>query len=52
MIGYVCVGTNDWQRALSFYDALMTELGAKRVMNFDTFVAWHFKADHEVLAAG
>ena len=40
MIGYVCVGTNDWKRALSFYDALMAELGAKRVMDFETFVAW------------
>ena len=40
MIGYVCVGTNDWKRGLAFYEALMTELGAKRVMNFDTFVAW------------
>ena len=40
MIGYVCVGTNNWQRALDFYDALMAELGAKRLMSFDTFVAW------------
>jgi catechol 2,3-dioxygenase-like lactoylglutathione lyase family enzyme len=40
MIGYVCVGTNDWKRALGFYDALFTELGGKRVMDFDTFVAW------------
>ena len=30
MIGYVTVGTNDWKRALAFYDALMAELGAKR----------------------
>ncbi len=40
MIGYVSVGTNDWKRALAFYDALMAELGAKRVMDFETFVAW------------
>jgi len=40
MIGYVSVGTNDWKRALGFYDALMTELGAKRVMDYETFVAW------------
>ncbi len=40
MIGYTCVGTNDWNRALAFYDALMGELGAKRVMDFETFVAW------------
>jgi catechol 2,3-dioxygenase-like lactoylglutathione lyase family enzyme len=40
MIGYVTVGTNDWTKALAFYEALMTELGAKRVMDYETFVAW------------
>lgn len=40
MIGYACVGTNDWKRALAFYDELMGALGAKRVMDYDTFVAW------------
>ncbi len=40
MIGYVSVGTNDWKRAIAFYDVLMAELGAKRVMDFETFVAW------------
>src|SRR5512139_2028874 len=40
MIGYVSVGTNDWKRGLAFYDALMKELGAKRVMDYETFVAW------------
>lgn len=40
MIGYACVGTNDWKRALAFYDALMGELGAKRVMSYDTFAMW------------
>ncbi len=40
MIGYVSVGTNDIKRALDFYDKLMTELGAKRVMDYETFIAW------------
>jgi catechol 2,3-dioxygenase-like lactoylglutathione lyase family enzyme len=40
MIGYATVGTNDWNRALAFYDALLAELGAKRVMDYETFVAW------------
>lgn len=40
MIGYVSVGTNDFKRAVAFYDALMIELGAKRVMDYETFVAW------------
>ena len=40
MIGYVTLGTNDLQRAAKFYDALLGELGAKRFMEFDTFIAW------------
>ena len=40
MIGYVCVGTNDFKRAAAFYDSLMAELGAKRIMDFGRFVAW------------
>jgi len=40
VIGYACVGTNDWKRALGFYDALFAELGAKRSMDYETFVAW------------
>jgi len=40
MIGYVSVGTNDFKRATAFYDKLMTALGAKRVMDYETFVAW------------
>lgn len=30
MIGYVTVGTNDYQRALAFFDALLPEVGGKR----------------------
>lgn len=40
MIGYVCVGTNDMPRAAAFYDALLAELGGKRFMEMDTFIAW------------
>ena len=31
MIGYVTIGTNDLERAGSFYDALLGELGATRM---------------------
>ena len=31
-IGYVCVGTNDFDRATGFYDALLGEVGGKRLM--------------------
>jgi catechol 2,3-dioxygenase-like lactoylglutathione lyase family enzyme len=40
MIGYVTIGTNDFARAAEFYDALLGSIGAKRTMDFDTFVVW------------
>jgi len=40
MIGYVTVGTNDFNRAAAFYDALLATVGAKRFMDFETFIAW------------
>ncbi|MEJ2534906.1 MAG: VOC family protein [Gammaproteobacteria bacterium] len=40
MIGYVTLGTNDLARAASFYDALLAEIGARRFMESDQFIAW------------
>jgi predicted lactoylglutathione lyase len=40
MIGYVTLGTNNLQRACEFYDAIAKELGTKRMMENETFVAW------------
>ena len=40
MIGYVCVGTNDLQRGAKYYDELFAAMGAKRVMDFGTFIVW------------
>ncbi len=40
MIGYVTLGTNDLARAGKFYDALLAEIGAKRAMEMETFIAW------------
>lgn len=40
MIGYVTLGTNDMARAGRFYDALLAELGARRMMEMDGFIAW------------
>ncbi len=34
MIGYATVGTNDIDRARSFYDALFGSIGARRIMEF------------------
>jgi predicted lactoylglutathione lyase len=40
MIGYVTLGTNDLPRAAKFYDALLAELGGKRFMEDERFIAW------------
>lgn len=40
MIGYVTVGTNDMARAARFYDELLTVLGAKRMIDTDSFKGW------------
>ena len=40
MIGYVTLGTNDLARAAKFYDALLAEIGAKRMMEDERFIAW------------
>lgn len=45
MIGYVTLGTNDIERAATFYDALLAEMGAKRFMESDSFIAWAVAPD-------
>ena len=40
MVGYITIGTNDFQRAAKFYDELLGEIGAKRMMDEETFIAW------------
>ncbi|HNR76965.1 MAG TPA: VOC family protein [Parvularculaceae bacterium] len=45
MIGYVTLGTNDMARAAKFYDALLGEIGAKRIMEGETFIAWGVAMD-------
>ena len=40
MVGYVTLGTNDFERAAAFYDALLGELGGKRVMELEAFIVW------------
>lgn len=40
MIGYVTLGTNDFDKAASFYDAVLGEMGGKRLMDMETFIAW------------
>lgn len=40
MIGYVTLGTNDLDAAARYYDELFATIGAARVMEEDTFIAW------------
>lgn len=40
MIGYVTLGTNNYEAAAKFYDELLAIIGAKRFMESDRFIAW------------
>ena len=50
MIGYVTLGTNDIGSAGKFYDALLAEIGAKRMMETDKFIAWAVKPGEPALS--
>jgi predicted lactoylglutathione lyase len=49
MIGYVTLGTNDLPRAAAFYDALLGEIGIKRMMDFGRGYAWGTSMDRPML---
>jgi len=49
MIGYVTLGTNDLARATAFYDALLGEIGIKRLMDLGRGVAWGTAMDKPAL---
>jgi len=40
MIGYVTLGTNQYDKAAKFYDELLASIGASRIMEGDAFIAW------------
>ena len=40
MIGYVTLGTNRFDDAARFYDELFALIGAGRILEDDTYVAW------------
>jgi len=40
MIGYVTLGSNQFEAAVAFYDALLASIGASRVFETDGFIAW------------
>jgi predicted lactoylglutathione lyase len=51
MIGYVTLGTNDLQKAAGFYDQLLAEIGASRMMEMEKFIAWGTEPGAPMLAA-
>jgi len=50
MIGYVTLGTNDLDKAAAFYDALLGEFGAKRMMDDGRIILWAGKDGGPMLA--
>ena len=50
MIGYITLGTNNLPRAAAFYDELLSEVGAKRMWEFDRGIAWGTAKDKPSLA--
>ncbi len=50
MIGYVTIGTNDMERAARFYDELLGEIGARRMMDTEKFIAWNVTPDGPALS--
>ena len=50
MISYVTLGTNKYEAAAAFYDALLGDIGASRVMEADTFIAWGVNPESAMLS--
>ena len=50
MIAYITLGTNDLDRAGKYYDALLGEMGARRAMGDDRFIAWAIAPDQPMIS--
>ncbi len=50
MIGYTTIGTNDMDRAVAFYDALLAEVGAKQLFGMDRIKFYGTSPDAAMLA--
>ncbi len=50
MIGYITLGTNNLPAAVAFYDALLAELGARKLMNSERMVIWGFGREKAMLS--
>ncbi len=49
MIGYVTLGTNSMEKAQGFYDALLGEIGAKRIVDSGHLTIWGSKPNSGML---
>ena len=49
MIGYVTIGTNDFERALAFYDGLLATIGIRRLWRSESMAAWGPSRDETAL---
>lgn len=50
MIAYATIGTNDLERAVRFYDALLAEIGAKQLFGMDRIKFYGTSTDRAMLA--
>lgn len=50
MIAYTTVGTNDYPKATAFYDALLGELGGKRLWQDERFASYGVAMDQPMFA--
>ncbi len=50
MIGYVTLGTNNFEKSAAFYDVLLAEMGALRFMDDENFIAWSVAPDQPAVS--
>jgi len=50
MLGYTTIGTNDMDKAVAFYDALLAEVGAKQLFGMDRIKFYGSGPDAAMLA--
>ena len=50
MIGYATIGVNDMERAVAFYDALLSEIGGSQLMGMDRIKFYGTSTDQAMLA--
>ena len=46
MLGYITLGTNNFEAACAFYDELFGSIGHSRIFELDGYVAWGVSMEH------